>query len=195
MTQSGRGPRPAGGAHPAPLLLLDACTVINLFASRRMIEILQAQNQPAGIVEAVHRETVYVFKGGDGDDAREREPVDLSPVIASGTLWLVDPTDVELDDFIDLTLYFKGDGEAMTIAVALARGWIVVTDDRKAIRVIAGRTQIRSSLDLVKTWAETLAIGESDLRTVLHDLRARGHYTPGKEHPLRSWWDLVLPDG
>ena len=176
------------------LLLIDACTIINVFASRREREILAAQDQPVGVVDVVRREAGFVLKGGEGDDADERQPIDLDPVAAAGLLQIVVPTPDELDDFVDLTLQFKGDGEAMTIAVALARGWTVVTDDRKAIRLIAGRTPVRSSLDLVRTWSIAAAIPPAALRAVLHDIRVRGNYAPGPNHPLRDWWDMAIGD-
>ncbi|HET8522197.1 MAG TPA: hypothetical protein VFL82_03125, partial [Thermomicrobiales bacterium] len=107
-------------------------------------------------------------------------------------LQVITPTEAELADFIDLTLHFKGDGEAMTIAVALARSWPIVTDDRKAIRLIGGRTEVRSSLALLKEWFERAAINDLDQRQIVHDLRDRGNYFPSANHPLRAWWDTVL---
>ncbi len=176
------------------MLLLDACTLINLFASRLEREILSAQDRPAGVVAVVRAETAYVFKGGVGDDAHDRESIDLEPLIAANLLHSITPTAAELDDFIDLTLRFRGDGEAMTIAVALARGWTIVTDDRKAIRLIADRIPVRSSLELVRSWSTTANIAPESMRAVLHDIRIRGKYIPGIGHPLKPWWDVALDD-
>ena len=176
------------------LLLLDACTLINLFASRRERDILGAQGQAVGIVNVVRRETAFVFRGGDGDDAREREPINLEPAIDAYLLHVITPTDAELDDFVDLTLRFKGDGEAMTIAIALARGWTIVTNDRKAIRLIANRIPVRSSLALIRTWSIKSGIDPESLRTVLRDIRTRGNYAPSIGHPLKDWWDGAAGD-
>lgn len=82
----------------------------------------------------------------------------------------------------------------MTSAVAIARGWPVVTDDRKAIRVMGGRVAIRSSLAVVKTWVDRTALPANALRTVLLDLQQRGNYVPGRNHPLKDWWDQALSD-
>lgn len=186
--------RSADADDPDVMLLLDACTLINLFASRHEHDILRTQDHPVGIVSVVRRETTYLFKGGAGDDSREREPIDLEPAITSNLLRPITPTDAELDDFVDLTLRFKGDGEAMTIAVALARRWTIVTDDRKAIRLIAGRTPVRSSLELVRTWSVTSNIAPESLRSALHDIRTRANYVPGVGHPLKRWWDRATGD-
>lgn len=68
-----------------------------------------------------------------------------------------------------------------------------MTDDRAAIRERAGQAPLLSTLDLIKSWADTLAIARDVLRTTLADLRVRGRYVPSTSHPLRSWWDQCLP--
>lgn len=157
-----------------------------------MAEILAVEPLPVAIVETVKMESHYVVTSSRTGAPREREPVALEPVITSGLLRIITPTEAELAEFIDLTLHFKGDGEAMTIAVAIARGWPIVTDDRKAIRLIAGRAEVRPSLALVKRWSDHDAIGNAELRQALYDLRHRGNYFPAADHPLRSWWDNVI---
>lgn len=68
------------------------------------------------------------------------------------------------------------------------------TDDRKAIRLTAGRTDIRSSLDLIKTWADNSILGDDILRGVLVDIRARGNHSPSRNHPFKSWWDSIMAE-
>lgn len=174
-----------------PILLLDACTVINLYACRHMPSILGSLERPAGIVERVQREALYIRRGGNGEDAREHEAVDLSEIVANGLLSLTSPTEDELLTFIDLTLEL-GDGEAMTVAVALHRGYPVVTDDRIAIRIIAGRIPVYSSLELIKGWIDQERLPAASVAAILVDLRQRGSYLPGRSHPLRSWWDQYI---
>ena len=171
-----------------PVVLLDACAAINLFATRRMDAILGAIAAPVGIVALVHAESLYVLRGGAGDDADVREPVDLQPLVGGGVLRVVEPTEAELDDFVDLAAEMD-DGEAMTAAVAIARGWSIVTDDRKATRILAGRVWLQSTLAVVKDWADRDAIDDATVARVLTDLRERGTYLPGRAHPLRGWWD------
>jgi len=177
----------------ARVTLLDACAVVNLYATRRMEDILAAVDGPVAVADIVEREAQYVFQGGDGEDAREREPIDLQPWVSQGVLTVIEAThEEELLTFIDLTQELD-DGEAMTAALAVHRGFTVVTDDRKAVRVLTGRAvTFRSTLDLVKTWADQQAIGSDALRVVLIDLRERGNYYPSRRHPLRSWWDTAL---
>ena len=176
---------------PGPTLLLDACAVINLWATRHMQEILVAVDMPVGVVERVRNEATYVIHGGPNDDANEREPVELTPLIDRGLLHLIVPTEVELEAFVGLTIELD-DGEAMTAAIATTRGWPVVTEDRKARRVLAGRVPLRSTLDLINTWSDLHGLDEPYLRMIMTDLRERGRYLPRRNDPLRAWWNTVL---
>lgn len=178
---------------PAPLTLLDACAVVNLYATRRMEHILATIDGPVAVVDVVEREAQYVFRGGEGEDAKEREPIDLQPCIGRGVLAVIETTDEEeLLTYIDLSQELD-DGEAMTAALAIHRGYTVVTDDRKAARVLAGQTvTLRTTLDLVRAWADHQAVSAEVLGVVLTDLRERGNYYPARSHPLRSWWDTAL---
>src|SRR5437899_11446687 len=63
-------------------------------------------------------------------------PVDLSGLISSRVLTVCDPQNQqELDQFTKYAALFRSDGEAMCLALAAERKWVVATDDRKAIRL------------------------------------------------------------
>ena len=180
----------------APLTLLDACAVVSLYATRRMAEIVRVVSGNVAVADLVAAESQFVFRGGGGDDARERDPIDLAPLIDNGVLSaLSTEVEEELQTFIDLTQVFSrqgrgGQGEAMTAALAIHRRCVVVTGDRKATRILTEhRVALRTSLDLIKTWAEREEIGQEMLQTALVDLRQRGTYEPAQSHPLRGWWE------
>jgi hypothetical protein len=117
------------------IALLDACSLINLYATRQIEAILASHPDSFAVVDTVRRESGYVFRGGNGPGATEQEPIDLGPLEAAGLLVaLTAVSEAELLTYIDLLLEM-GDGEAMTGAVAIHRGLTVVTDDRKALRV------------------------------------------------------------
>jgi predicted nucleic acid-binding protein len=177
----------------APPTLLDACAVVNLYATRWMEPILLVNGSLFAVADVVASEAQFVLRGGPGEDARERDSVDLQPLLASGLIEVIS-TDIEdeLLTFIDLTQEI-GDGEAMTAALAIHRGCAVVTDDRKASRVLRVRgVSLRSSLDLIRVWGDNPTISPKVLRTALTDLRQRGNYDPPRGHPLRQWWDEVM---
>jgi hypothetical protein len=175
------------------LTLLDACAVVNLYATRWMGSILTATGGPFAIVDVVAREAQYVLRGGTGDDAKEREPVDLQPLFSEGLLDKISTeNEEELLTFIDLSQEL-GAGEAMTAALAIHRGCVVVTDDRKAARMLLERKVIvRSSLDLIRVWGKHSSLNQETLRAALVDLRHRGNYDPPRSHPLRGWWDTAM---
>lgn len=126
-----------------------------------------------------------------GDDANDPEPVELAPLIGAGLLQVAHPTPAELDAFIDLTLELD-DGEAMTAAIAIYRGWAIATDDRAALRLLAGRVTTISTLELIKQWTDSQSIAPRGLRDVLLAVRERASYLPGRHHALRAWWDTVM---
>ncbi len=170
-------------------LLLDACVVINFAASRRFEELAAACNG-FSIVDVVVAEAHFVRKGGTADDANEREAIVLDGLIDTGHLRVEDAAnDEELDAFVRFAADL-GDGESMTLAIALHRGHNIVTDDRKASRIAAAHgIKITSTLEVLRTWAMTADPGESEIRRALVDLRERGRYVPPQNHPLRYWWD------
>ena len=178
---------------PQPLTLLDACAVVNLYATRRMGAILVANGGTFAVVDVVAREAQNVYRGGSGEDAREREPVALQRLLDEGLLSVLSTDDEEeLLTFIDLSAEID-QGEAMTAALAIHRGCVVVTDEHKASRILAARgVPLRTSLDLVRVWSEGTTVTHEMLRAALVDLRQRGNYDPPRAHPLRSWWDAVM---
>jgi predicted nucleic acid-binding protein len=173
---------------PSPLLL-DACALINLYACGHAREILASSAMPCAIVSQVRHETLFIRRGGQGEDAGERIPIDLNDQLSQGLLQVVpEAIEDELNTFIDLAVEL-GDGEAMTAAIALHRGHTVVTDDRVALRVIGNRVPTKPSLQLIKDWIEREQISREVASRALLSLRQRGSYLPGTNHPLRSWWD------
>lgn len=60
-------------ADPAvPQILLDACCLLNLYATRRLDEILVAVQGRFAAAERVAAEALYIRRGGDGEDADGR---------------------------------------------------------------------------------------------------------------------------
>lgn len=169
-------------------LLLDACSLINLYASRHLPHIIGVRSERFGIVQNVYRESRFVFQGGDGPDRQTREPIDW-PALTSGLLDLLgDPTEEEAALYFDLSLEL-GDGEAMTGAVAYHRGYGVVSDDRKATDLLGELgIEVTSSLALVDHWARQSGIESDALRRVITDIRIRARYMPARSHPHYEWW-------
>lgn len=166
--------------------MLDACAVLSLYATRRMAEIIAVIPGPVAVCDVVIQEALFIRHLIDAELVRES--VDLSPMVGSGVLAVINTDDeVELRTFVQLSVDLD-DGEAMTAALAIHRSYILVTDDRKAERLLAERVQLRSTLDLVKTWADAEQIDDNTLRDMLQRIDERG-YIPPNGHPLKAWWD------
>lgn len=179
------------GGKPNGDYLIDACSLLNLFGSRRCEEILRVIPGACAIVDRVAQEAIYVFRGGDGPDARERERVDIEPLRQVGLLRGIGvETDAEAATFVALAAELD-DGEALTCALAIHRGAAVVTDDRKALNLLRARApdvDVFTTSQLVRRWAETNSVTAAAVRAALLDIQDRARFIPSRSDPLYVWW-------
>jgi hypothetical protein len=181
-----------------PDAAIDACCLIDLLASGDAEGILRASGFRWHMPTAVQGEVRY---------CRQHDPVqvgktlnvavDLSGMIASGVLAACSPqTQQELDRFTHYATMFRSDGEAMCLALAEQRKWLVATDDRKAMRVAqrAGLTVV-SCPELVKGWVDVTKPDQARLSRVLQDIQALAQFTPNPTMPEQQWWADELAKG
>lgn len=178
-------------ASPPPFVLLDACCLINLYATRRMCEIVADLPVRFAVAERARTEAGYVRRGGRGEDSEDREPVDVGPLIVKGLLAVWRPeTEAEAAIYVSFAVDLD-DGEAMACALALHRGAGVATDDRKAQRLLRERApdvELTTTAAIIKRWAELRQLAATELARVLIDVQERGRFAPGRHDPLRPWW-------
>jgi len=179
-------------------ILIDACSLLNLYASRNFEGMLRSLPVQAGIVDYVAHEALYVYRGGAGDDRKVREQVDLQPFISGGLLRVFQiETEAEAASLIQFAAQMD-DGEAATCAVAYHRGFAVVTDDRKAVRLFTspsvGGSVVRTS-HIVRHWAELASVDRLEVQRVLLDIQMRGNFHLPNNDPLRSWWQALMNGG
>jgi hypothetical protein len=181
-----------------PDAVIDACCLIDLLASGEAAEILHASGFTWRLPSAVQAEVRYCRQHDPAQPGKTiAAAVDLSGLIASGLLSVCAPqTQQELDQFTRYAAIFRSDGEAMCLALAAERQWIVATDDRKAVRVAqqAGLTVV-SCPALVKAW--TVAVGPAPalLNRVLQDIQVLAQFTPNPAMPEYQWWIDELAKG
>jgi hypothetical protein len=91
--------------------------------------------------------------------------------------------------FTQYAALFRSDGEAMCLALAESRGWLIATDDRKAIRLgrQAGLT-VLSSPQLVKMWADNTCPDQPTLVKTLKDIELLGQFRPNSSMPECQGW-------
>ncbi|MFT4039000.1 MAG: hypothetical protein QM692_12520 [Thermomicrobiales bacterium] len=175
------------------VVLLDACSLINLYATGYLPEILAMVPARCVVTDVVMGEALFLRRHDKEGVADERVPIRLQPLLDTGLLSVVSSEDDdELLTYIDLTAEVDP-GEAMTIALAVHRGWHVMTDDRKARRVVNERgIACVSSLELVRHWSAGSAISDAVLRGALQAIQQQARWKPGRVHPLADWWEQVL---
>jgi hypothetical protein len=187
------GAAPGGGRR----IILDGCSLLNLFASRRIGDILGTMPRPCAVADYVRdKEALWVGRHKSGP-AAEYERVDLGPLVASGLVEVMAlEGDEEMAHFLTLVSSSRiDDGEAMSGALAHARGLVVATDDKAALKVFGHHSPpipTCSTASLVKHWAERAAIDAATLRRVLVDIRERACFEPGPRDPLQPWWRAAL---
>jgi hypothetical protein len=174
-----------------PDAAVDACCLIDLLASGESEEILRASGFTWHLPEAVQAEVTYCRQHDPAQPGLTiTVPANLSPMIDSGLLTVCSPqTSQELDQFTQYASIFRSDGEAMCLAIAAERKWVVATDDRKAIR-IARQTglSVVSCPELVKLWADATAPVQAELNRVLREIQVLAQFRPNRTMPECQWW-------
>lgn len=117
-------------------------------------------------------------------------PVDLSALISAGALPLCQPdVPAEVDLFIQYAARFGSDGEAMCLALAENRGWLLATDDKEATKVgqQAGMQTI-STPELLKGWSVKAAPDAAAVAQALADIELYARFRPNPAMAEFQWW-------
>lgn len=124
-------------------LVLDTSALINLHASRRGGDILNAIPNPMIVAQIVAGELDHETSRRGGEEAF------LRALSRAGQVELADLSEEEFTIFYELTSSSSSldDGEAATIALARARGLVPVIDERR------GRTQAKSIIGAEPAWS------------------------------------------
>lgn len=169
-----------------PFAAIDACCLIDLLATGHAEAILRACGHAWHLPVAVQGEVQFVRQADPADSSKlTAVPVDLTPLISAGVLNVCQPDNqAELDRFIRYAAVFRSDGEAMSLALAESRGWLIATDDKKVIRIAqqAGLT-VLSSPQLVKMWADSDQPDQATLVKALMDIELLAHFRPNFSMP------------
>lgn len=181
--------------NPTGCLLLDASCLLNLYATGCLSVIsatIEVQLHVADYV--LEQEAIYTWVTDATSGLEEPVPVDVSSLIAEGLIHVIRlESTVEQATFVGLAALVD-DGEAVTGALALYRGCSVATDDRKARRVFGERipsVQLVSTLDILKLWADTGQVADTDLQAAMMAMRSGASYIPSTRDPLFEWWSGI----
>jgi hypothetical protein len=173
-------------------IILDACCIINLYASGEMGDILKSISKSVAVAAYVRdEEALRIYSGLEGDETQKYEQIDLQPFIDCGLLIVVSPeTEAENITFVNFAAILD-DGEAVTGAIALHRNWSIGSDDRKAPSSFAQNTphlQVITTPELLKYWVDATSQPFEVVSQALHKIRIRARYEPNLRHKLYLWW-------
>lgn len=176
-------------------LVFDACALINLHACGRLGDVLRSVPQPKLVTETVR---ALELLQTDALDLLNPEGDRLHDLIASSSLAVVDfADDDEAGRFVDYASVIGDDGEAASLAIAVSRGFAVVTDDRRARQFAMAEVSsvpLVYTLDVLQHWASADTLPMSEIREALANVREHGRYAPHRSHPLFEWWKSLGPD-
>lgn len=141
--------------------------------------------------DAVLGEAQYIWQF-DSDGSRSQFRIDLQPLVAEGILKAVRPeSDAEIESYVEFASELD-DGEAQAMAIARHRGFILLTDERKALQ-IAQRADVSvgtiTTPEILRKWAIESDGNAARLSEVLRNIEERARFRPRQNTPGGEWWE------
>lgn len=175
--------------------IIDTCCLLNLFASGEPQAILQHFGG-VHVSEHVQGEALWI-RAFDQESPPQLIPkqIDLRECIDAGAIKVCR---LEHERELDLFVHFAqqlDDGEASVLAIAMQRGWIVATDDRKARRIAAeqGVSTISTS-EMLRAWGAAQGLNDRKLGERLRNVQQFGRFVPRRTDPLYQWWMRLVDE-
>ena len=184
---------------PPKPIVIDACSALNLLATERAVNILQAMDWMLLVLPEVKQEAQYHQGPPDEEGRPTRIAVEWSALerAARAAEKSSDSAgDVFLDEFIKTAAQLT-DVDAAAAALAGALKLPLLSDDGKVRRVFGQlypALELHSTLGLIRQASLRLGFDEKTLRDVLRTLRAKARFAPPKRDPERDWYVSYLMD-
>lgn len=173
--------------------IIDACSLLNLLATRREADFLEAIHVRLLVAPEVRAEAVCLHGPPSEAGDPTRELVDLLPLESAGLIHVVRIGDATADAFIAAAEELA-DNDAASVALAATLRVPLITDDGKERRICSRlfpHVELVSTLALVRQATETLGLSREAMRVLLRGLRLRGNFEPPRSDLHREWfWDL-----
>ncbi|MCB9437334.1 MAG: hypothetical protein H6673_10140 [Anaerolineales bacterium] len=181
-------------------IILDASSVINLYATGYMPEIIRSLLARCAVSDYVkEREAQAVYGEPDKNGKRERIPIDWDMLIDEGILEICSINSPSVSNTIIVLASdgIRGMGEKISGAIAFKNDWGIVLDDHSATSKLAARMphiQMLTTLDLLQYWVNSMTISDEILMAALINLRVRGNYIVPRNHHLYEWVAVYVDD-
>ena len=166
--------------------VIDACCLVNFCAVDASLSFLGEFGLSWRLALAAQKEGVYIrVSPGSHETIR----IDVNPAVQAGLVETCLPTDGAETDLYVLLAQDLDDGEAMSLAIAKSRGWMLATDDRKARRK-AEELGVRTltTPELMRRWAERNKRPTRVVADALRRIEALARFTPARTAPEFAWW-------
>ena len=171
---------------------IDASTLLNLLATGEIESILRSMPVQKFVCAVAANEVLYL-RHAEAEDAPEL--VSIDPLVEQGLLTLARPESPEEEALFVQFAAKIDDGEAMTLALCVSRGYAFVTDDRKARRIAASVAEpipLLATSELLFHSFQSSTISPDRIREVLGAVELRARFRAWPEYPLRDWWSRML---
>jgi len=172
----------------------DACCVINLLATRRAAEIIDALGWTLIMSNSTRLETKYLDELPDEQGRRERVPIDTAELEAAAQIRVVPVDGTWTDAFVACAEHLT-DADASAVALAGTLGTPLLSDDPKVRRVareLFESIDLRSTLGVLRDATARMRLASHDLKRVARDLRWRGRFLPPNGDRDREWFRALL---
>ncbi len=178
------------------LLFLDACCIINLYATGYIEDILRDLPYHFAVSRVVAEREVLSVRLAEGPEGhRGREPVSLGELESLGVLTIMDVASKEEKAAFAGFATELDDGEASVCALAVLHAGGVATDDRKALRILAATGLEGPTLqtpELLFDWTRREQVPEKQVQEMLRAVRDRASFLPRRSAPHFLWWNGIL---
>ena len=170
--------------------VIDCCSLLNLYTGWAGLTDLHDLGWTWHICEAVLNEAEYTREYGP-DGVPQLIPLDMSVLIQRGVLLSARPeTEEEIDDYLNFASEID-DGEAQALAIAKHRGFVLLTDDRKATKLaqrsdVAVRTT--STAKILQAWAQLDSRNELRLHEIIARIALLARFDLRTDSPDYAWW-------
>ena len=173
--------------------VLDASSVINLYGSRYMSEVLRFSPVQFAVTRYVmESEARSVLAEPDNNGYQQCIPIQLEDMTSEGLVEIIDDDSPAVANNVIVlgSSGIRGMGEKISAALAMENNWGLVLDDKRAtvkLESLLPHIQMLTTFDVLKFWALRRGVCNSILRKVFCNIRIRGNYRIAKDHPHFNW--------
>lgn len=170
--------------------VIDCCSLLNLYTGWGGLAELRALRRTWHVCDAVLTEAEYTREYAQ-DGTQVSVPIDVKALVNEGLLLAAHAeSERELEDFVGFASEVD-DGEAQALAIAKNRGYVLLTDDRKAAAVALRPdvgVRVVSTASVLRSWGQLDSANEARLPEVITRISVLARFTPRADPAEYAWW-------